>query len=151
MYSTLTFDNPAIFNNWFHYDHEIHEHSTRASTDIIRDRYFDIGQVYQSFTLHTKGASNIYGQKMIQVSGPLIWNRIPDDIQKSGTIFTFKKHLKLHIFDQYRGVPADRNIPENDRNNGIIRNNNNASRNNNNQRWRQNVNNQPFRSRWNNQ
>ena len=89
---------------------------------------------------------------MIQVSGPLIWNRIPEDIQKAGTIFTFKKQLKLHIFSQYRGDPEDRTNSrtnsENNRDNVNIRNNN--IRANDNQRWRQNVN-QPFRSRWNEQ
>ena len=50
VYSTLTFDSPAIFNNWFQYTHDIHEHTTRASTDIIRESYFDVGVVQQSFT-----------------------------------------------------------------------------------------------------
>ena len=45
--------------------------------------------------------------KMIQVSGPLTWNRIPEGIQKAGSIFTFKKQLKHHIFDQYGGDPED--------------------------------------------
>ena len=107
VYSTLTFDSPAIFHNWFQYDHEIHEHSTRASTDVIRENYFDVGHIQQSLILHTKGATNDYGKKMIQVTGPVIWNKIPEDIQKAGTIYTFKKQLKVHIFDQYGGNPAD--------------------------------------------
>ena len=107
VYSTLTMDNPAIFGNWFQYDHEIHNHSTRASTDVIRQSYFDVGIIQKSLTLHTKGATNDYGKKMIQVSGPLIWNRIPEAIQKAGTIFTFKKQLKVHIFNQYGGNPTD--------------------------------------------
>ena len=101
MYSTLTFDSPAIFDNWFQYAHEIHYHTTRASSDIIRQNYFDVGHVQQSFTLHTKGATNNYGRKMIRVSGPVIWNRIPENIQKAETIFTFKRRLKQHFFDQY--------------------------------------------------
>ena len=150
VYSTLTSDSPAIFDNWFQYAHEIHDHTTRASTDVIRENYFDVGHVEQSFTLHTKGATNIYGRKMIQVSGPVIWNRIPEDIQKAGSIFTFKKNLKLHIFDQYRGDPEDRrsgNYNDN-RNNVNHRSNSNTNRTNGNQRWRQNIN-QPFVSRWN--
>ena len=150
VYSTLTFESPAIFNNWFQYTHEIHEHTTRASTDIIRESYFDVGVAQQSFTLHTKGASNIYGGKMIQVSGPLIWNRIPEDIQQAGSILTFKKHLKLHIFGQYRGDPEDNSLVNTNRNNDNIRIINNSTRTNANQRWRQNVN-QPFVSRWNQQ
>ena len=111
-------------------------------------------------------------EKMIQVSGPLIWNRIPDDIQKAGSLPTFKKQLKLHIFDQYRGDPEDRsnstNSNNNNNNNNSISNRNNNNNNNinrninnnrtninnhrirtdNNQRWRQNIN-QPHVSRWN--
>ena len=142
VFSTLTSESPSIFNEWFQYDHEVHDHSTRASTDIIRENYFDVGYVQQSFTLHTKGANNEYGRKMIQVMGPLIWNGIPEDIQEAGTILTFKKHFKAHIFNQYRGDPEDNN------NNGRAGNNNNRISNNN-QRWRQNLN-QPFFSRWNN-
>ena len=102
---------------------------------------------------------------MIQVSGPVIWNRIPEDIQKAGSIVTFKKNLKLHIFDQYRGDPEDTrisNTSNNNNNNNNNKNNNNSNNNNNNnnirsnnnnrasdnQRWRVNVN-QPFVSRWN--
>ena len=152
VYSTLTFDSPAIFDNWFQYAHEIHDHTTRVSTDVIRESYFDVGHVQQSFTLHTKGANNIYGGKMIQVSGPVIWNRIPEEIQEAGSIFTFKKNLKLHIFDQYRGDPEDTRSNSNNNNNNNINSNNIRSNNNNrasdNQRWRLNVN-QPFVSRWN--
>ena len=150
VYSTLTFDSPAIFNNWFFYDHEIHAHSTRASTNIISESYFDVGYVEQTFTLHTKGATNEYGRKMIQVSGPLIWNRIPEEIQSVGTILTFKKQLKLHIFDQYRGDPDDGTNSDINRHNVNNRRNNNTNRANDNQRWRNNVN-QPFLSRWNTQ
>ena len=147
VYSTLTFDSPAIFDNWFQYAHEIHDHTTRVSTDIIRESYFDVGHVQQSFALHTKGANNIYGGKMIQVSGPVIWNRIPEEIQKAGSIFTFKKNLKLHIFDQYRGDPEVSGSVDNNRNNVNHRSNSNINRSNDNQRWRQNIN-QPFESRW---
>ena len=147
VYSTLTFESPAIFNNWFQYAHEVHDHTTRTSTDVIRENYFDVGQVQQSFTLHTKGATNDYGRKMIQVSGPVIWNRIPDDIKEAGSIFTFKRNLKLHIFDQYRGDPGRSSSVSNDRNRNFS-NNMNRNRTTANQHWGKNVN-QPFVSRWN--
>ena len=152
VFSTLTSDNPAIFDDWFRYDHEVHDHTTRSSANVIRENYFDVGYVQPSFTLHTKGANNDYGRKMIQVSGPLILNRIPEDIQKAGTIFTFKKHLKNHIFGQYRGDPEDNS---NNINNNSSQNNNRTNSNNNrnrtdNQRWRQNIN-QPHFSRWDNE
>ena len=74
------------------------DHSTRSSTEIIHDEYFDIGVAVQSFTLHTKGSNNNYGVKMIQKSGPIIWNNIPDNIQKAATINTFKFNLKKYFF-----------------------------------------------------
>ena len=146
VYSTLTYDSPAIFEEWFQYDHEVHDHTTRSSMNVITENYFDVGYVQQSFTLHTKGANTDYGRKKIQVSGPLIWNRIPEDIQKAGSIITFKKWLKFHIFDQYRGAPGDRGNNSNNNNNNT--NNNNRVRTDNNQRWRLNIN-QPHVSRWN--
>ena len=148
VYSTLSFDSPAIFNNWFQYAHEIHDHTTRSSTDVIRENYFDVGHIQPSFTLHTKGATNDYGKKMIQVSGPVIWNRIPDDIKEAGSIFTFKKNLKVHIFDQYRGDPEDRGSVNNINSNATRSRTSTNRSHSNNQRWRQNVN-QPFVSRWN--
>ena len=144
VFSTLTFDSPAIFDEWFQYDHEVHDHTTRSSTNIISENYFDVGYVQQTFTLHTKGANNDYGGKMIQVSGPLIWNRIPEEIQKAGSIITFKKQLKVHILDQYIGDPEDR---RSNSNNNYRTNNNNRTRTDDNQRWRHNLN-QPFMSRW---
>ena len=78
--------------------------------------------------------------------GPLIWNKIPKEIQEAGTIFTFKKQLKIHVFKLYRGDPEDEEQNNNDNHNN--RSNNNHRNNNNNQRWRQNVH-QPFVSRWN--
>ena len=148
VFSTLTSESPAIFDEWFRYDHEVHDHTTRSSSNIISENYFDVGYVQQSFTLHTKGANNGYGGKMIQVSGPLIWNRIPEDIQKAGSISSFKKQLKLHIFDQYRGDPEDSRTNSDTNNHRTATNNNNSTRTDNNQRWRQNIN-QPFVSRWN--
>ena len=97
VYSTLMFESPTNFHQWFAYDHEVHDHSTRSSTEIIHDEYFDIGVAVQSFTLHTKGSNNDYGVKMIQKSGPIIWNSIPDNIQKAATINTFKFNLKKYF------------------------------------------------------
>ena len=83
---------------------------------------------------------------MIQVTGPIIWNSIPEEIQKVATIYTFKKEYKKFIFGQYVGDDND-----NDNDNYNVNNNNNVnnphSRSNDNQRWRQTVD-QPFVSRW---
>ena len=140
VFSTLTFDSPAIFHDWFRYGYEVHDHTTRSSSSIIRESYFEVGYAQQTFTLHTKGANNDYGRKMIQVCAPLIWNRIPEDIQGAGSILTFKRQLKIHIFNQYRGDPWANFGNNND--------NARSNRTNDNQQWRHNVN-QPFVSRWN--
>ena len=150
VYSTLTDNSPSIFDEWFNYVHEVHDHTTRASSNVISENFFEIGYVEQSFTLHTKGAKNIYGRKMIQVSGPIIWNSIPEDIQKAGTIITFKKLLKKYYFSQYIGVESGSINVNNGINNNTHINNPNSNSSNSNQRWRQNIN-QPFVSRWNQQ
>ena len=141
VFSTLTHDSPMIFDDWFKYKHEVHDHSTRASTNVISVDYFSIGQVENTFSLQTQGSENNYGAKMIQTTGPLIWNDIPDDIQRASTLFTFKKELKQHLFSQYEGEASE---SENERSyaNRNINPHSNFS-----QRWRQNVN-QPFVSRW---
>ena len=76
---------------------------------------------------------------MIQVSGPVIWNRIPDDIKEARSIFTFKKNLKVHIFDQYRGDPGNSSLGNNN-NNNVTRSSTYTNRSHsNNQRWRRNA------------
>ena len=139
VFSTLTHDSPVIFDDWFQYKHEVHNHSTRASTNVISVDYLGIGQVEKTFSLHTKGSQNNYGAKKIQTTGPLIWNDIPDDIQKASTIFSFKKQLKQYFFNQYEGEARETSISNTNYN---INPHSNF-----NQRWRQNVN-QPLVSRW---
>ena len=55
-----------------------------------------------TYTLFTK-QSNLhnYGRKMIQVSGPLVWNKLPYDLQDSISIATFKMYLKIYYIDKY--------------------------------------------------
>ena len=90
-----------IFTHGCSYDHEVHDHSTRSGAEIITNNYFDVGTAVQTYTLHTKGSNNKFGEKMIQKSGPLIWNSIPEYIQDAVSITSFKYLLKKHIFDQY--------------------------------------------------
>ena len=76
-------------------------HATRSSV-IIQDNLFDHGTEISTYTLFTK-QSNLhnYGRKMIQVSGPLVWNKLPFDIQDAVSIATFKMYLKLYYISQY--------------------------------------------------
>ena len=38
---------------------------------------------------------------MIKVYGPILWNSIPENIQMSTSIHTFKMYLKLYFLEQY--------------------------------------------------
>ena len=101
VYSTLDFESPLIFHDWFKFDYEIHNHNTRLAADVVSENCFDIGQIENSLTLHNRGSNNKHGAKMLQVLGPLIWNKIPEKIQKASSIHTFKVHLKTFYLEQY--------------------------------------------------
>ena len=102
IYLTLCEKSPSLFHNWFKYTHDVHSHATRSSVIISRDDMFDPGTESSKYTLFTK-QSNLhnYGRKMIQVSGPLVWNKLPFDIQDAVSIATFKLYLKNYYVDQY--------------------------------------------------
>ena len=101
VYSTLDMQSPRVFDEWFKFTHEIHIHSTRSGADVTRESYFAKCSATPSLTLHTKGAHNNYGSKMIKVYGPNEWNKLPEKIQKSTSINTFKMYLKLHLLEKY--------------------------------------------------
>ena len=42
-----------------------------------------------------------YGAKMIQVSGPVLWNSIPKIIQDAPSVDNFKDKIKNHFLKQY--------------------------------------------------
>ena len=96
IYLTLCGISPSLFHDWFKYTHEVHSYSTRSSVVIRED------DKIPTYTLSTKH-SNLqnYGRKMIQVSGPLVWNKLPFDLQDSISIATFKMYLKKYYIDQY--------------------------------------------------
>ena len=105
-------DCPQIFHDWFKYDHEVHEHATRASTNVIRENYFDVGHTELRRTLHTKGSKNGYGAKMIQAYGPIVWNSLPEELQNAPGICTFKDELKKYMFGQYDETLVNVRIPD---------------------------------------
>ena len=94
--------SPSLFHNWFTYTHDVHTHGTRSSVTIFRDDMLDPGTVIPTYTLFTKHSNlHNYGRKMIQVSGPLVWNKLPMDIQDAVSIPTFKVYLKQYYLSQY--------------------------------------------------
>ena len=104
--------------------------------EITRQEYFDVGVASQTYTLHTKGSHNNHGKNMIKKSGPLIWNSIPEDIQKATSITAFKYQLKKYFFAQYdKNDTVNNEYARNYYNNNInkrVRHNSNNNRNNNN-------------------
>ena len=109
VYSTLDFESPQIFHDWFVFQYEIYNHNTRSSSEIVQDNYFDIGTAEQSLTLHTKGFNNLYGKNTIKVTGSTIWNSIPDVIQKSPSIYSFKSKLKNYFLGLPYHTTTNRN------------------------------------------
>ena len=101
VYSTLDFASPSIFHEWFCFQHEIHHHNTRMSTEVTRSEYFDVGEVSPTLMLHERKCNNNYGKKTMKVLGPLIWNNIPQQILKSISYTCFKTSLKKHFIGQY--------------------------------------------------
>ena len=97
VFSTLDFESPQIFHEWFIFNHEIHEHRTRLNAEITRENYFAVGTIERTLTLRTKGSQNSYGEKRIQASGPIIWNNIPTVIQKSTSTHSFKAKFKRYL------------------------------------------------------
>ena len=102
IYQTLCNESPGVFSDWFIYTHMVHDHATTSSTFITRQQYFDIGTVNDTYTLYiNKGNLHNYGKKLIRVSGPLIWNNIPYEIQDSTSIQTFKCYFKDYLIQNY--------------------------------------------------
>ncbi len=40
-----------------------------------------------------------YGGRSFSYAAPKVWNSLPVSVRKSGTVCTFKKHLKTHLFN----------------------------------------------------
>ena len=82
---------PPTFHGWFTLNSEIHQHGTTSNVEIIRENYFDVGTAIQSKFLHTKQSNLVnYGGKSLQVSGPNIWNDLPNEIRNEERFNPFK-------------------------------------------------------------
>lgn len=102
VYQTLSKESPEVFSEWFQYSHLIHSHATTSAVNIISENYFDVGIAESTRTLFTKRPHLVnYGAKMIQVSGPVLWNSIPNNVQDSPSVENFKEKLKKHFLEQY--------------------------------------------------
>ena len=73
--------------------------------------YFDVGSAHQSLMLHTStGCNNNYGKKTMKVSGPSVWNAVPEYIQKLTSIHSFKSKFKAYLIEQYNTNNDNDNI-----------------------------------------
>lgn len=103
IYSTLCDLSPKVFSDWFTYISDVHAHATRSNATICRENYFDVGTEVQTYTLYIpKSRLANYGDKLIKVYGPLLWNSIPEVIQDACSVQTFKLYLKKHFLQKYR-------------------------------------------------
>ena len=115
VYSTLDFDSPPIFHDWFVFEHEIHAHSTRMSTVVHQNHHFDVGDIQQTLKLYKKGCNNNYGRKTLKILGPTVWNSIPEHIVQTSSTNCFKIMYKKFLIDNY-DTP---DIPNNNNSNNI--------------------------------
>ena len=102
VFSTLCYESPSIFWDWFVFCHSLHTYATTSSTIIVRENYFDIGTVNSTFTLRVpRGMLEKYGKRMVKFSGAHLWNMLPSDIQGSSSLCTFKEKVKKFYLGRY--------------------------------------------------
>ena len=102
VFSTLCYESPLIFWDWFVYCHSLHTHATTSATNIICKNYFDIGTVDVTYTLRVpKGMLEKYGKRMVKYIGAHLWNNLPSDIQGAISLSTFKDKVKNHFLENY--------------------------------------------------
>ena len=102
VFSTLCYESPLIFWDWFAYCHSLHTYATTSSTNIVCENYFDVGTVDATYTLRIpKGMLEKYGKRMIKYTGAQLWNKLPSDIQDATSLNSFKENVKKLYLGKY--------------------------------------------------
>ena len=102
VYETLIYESPQNFWTWFTYSHQVHSYATKSSTVVSCDNYFDTGTLEPTLTLRIEKSKLVkYGDRLMKVLGPQMWNVLPSDIQESASVNIFKKDVKTFYFSQY--------------------------------------------------
>ena len=102
VYMTLCGESPSIFSDWFVYVRNIHSYATTSSSTISTTDYFDTGTEFPTLALYTPKSKLVnYGDKLIKVCGPHIWNSLPPYIQEASSIYMFKKHIRKYFLQTY--------------------------------------------------
>ena len=95
IFDCLQLNTPTIFHNWFRLNYTIHKYNTRST-------FFDIDNEINSNNLFIINARTThYGLKLLKVSGPKIWNLIPNHIRSTQSVCSFKRYLKKYLIAQY--------------------------------------------------
>ena len=72
---------PKVMQPEIKLNNDIHDHLTRSNRDFHRNRVIT--------TIASRISGNVYGK---------LWNSLPNNLKSYGNIYTFKKHLKLHLY-----------------------------------------------------
>ena len=148
VFQCLFQETPPTFYDWFKINNEVHHHGTTSNVEIIRENYFDVGTVVPTKNLHTKQSSLVnYGGKSLQVTGPILWNNLPNEIKNIDRLNPFKYYCKKYLIDPLGHIGHIRGHIGHIRDNN---NNNNHQRQGHRSRLANNAGlNCPFVSRWN--
>ena len=102
VFETLLFESPQNFWNWFTHCHNTHSYATSSASVVECSDYFDTGTVVSTYTLRVQKSKLVkFGGRLIKVMGPLIWNRLPNDIQDATSVSSFKDKVKSFYISQY--------------------------------------------------
>ena len=76
-------------------NHDLHGHGTRSNININ-----DNTPVNNSLFIPYARTTN-YGLKQMKVSGPKIWNNLPNNIKNQISLIVFSRNIKSHFISSY--------------------------------------------------
>ena len=88
IFDCLYLNTPTNFHNCFLLNHNIHNYNTRSNFFAI-----EIGLNSNNLFIINARTTH-YGLKLLKVSGPKIWNMIPNLIRNNQSVVSFKHNLK---------------------------------------------------------
>jgi len=95
IFNCLNLITPRNFQDWFKLCYKIHNHNTRSAIVDIEN----LVNSNKLFILY--GRTTHYGLKLLKVSGPKLWNLIPNHIRSNPSAGYFVTHLKNYLMAKY--------------------------------------------------
>ena len=95
IFNCLNLITPRNFQDWFKLCYKIHNHNTRSAIVDIEN----LVNSNKLFILY--GRTTHYGLKLLKVSGPKLWNLIPNHIRSNPSAGYFATHLKNYLMAKY--------------------------------------------------